>query len=122
MHWHDEDIWIYGHHHWGYGHGWSSGGPLMMLGNLFWIALVIILVGMLVYWLLPRILPQEWYQQDIPPEQTSALEILRQRYARGEIDAMTFGEMRERLEASHSQDYQQAREMWMEEQYIRRRE
>ena len=94
----------------------------MMLGNLFWIAFVIILAGMLVYWLLPRILPQEWYQHDIPPEQSSALEILRQRYARGEIDVMTFGEMRERLEASYSQDYQQARETWMEEQYMRRRE
>jgi putative membrane protein len=119
MHWHEH---LRYEHGWEYGHGWSSGGPLMMLSNLFWIALVIILAGMLIYWLLPRILPQEWYQQDIPPEQSSALEMLRQRYARGEIDAMTFGEMRDRLEAPHSQDYQQAREMWMEEQIIRRRE
>ncbi len=114
-------FWRYGHD-WGYGHSWASGSSLTILSNLFWIALLIILAGMLIYWLLPSILPQEWYQQDISPEQSSALEILRQRYARGEIDAMTFGEMRERLEAPHSQDYQQAREMWMEEQYMRRRE
>ena len=87
----------------------------MMLSNLLWIALLILLAGMLIYWLLPRILPQEWLQ----PEQSSALEILRQRYARGEIDAMTFEQMRERLEASYRQDYSQSNGMWMEEQYTR---
>ncbi len=34
------------------------------------------------------------------PQQPSAMEILRRRYARGEIDAATFDQMRERLEAS----------------------
>jgi hypothetical protein len=34
------------------------------------------------------------------PQHFSALEILQQRYARGEIDAATFDQMRERLEAS----------------------
>jgi uncharacterized membrane protein len=36
----------------------------------------------------------------MPPVQPSALDILRQRYARGEIDAATFDHMRERLEAT----------------------
>lgn len=40
-----------------------------------------------------------------PTEQPSALEILRQRYARGEIDGATFDQMRERLEASQVQSY-----------------
>ena len=35
------------------------------------------------------------------PTEHQALEILRQRYARGEIDAATFDQMRERLEASY---------------------
>jgi uncharacterized membrane protein len=93
-------------HLWEHGHGWASGGPLMLLSSLFWIALLMILAGLLIYWLLPRILPQEWYQRDIPPEQSSALEILRQRYAAGEIDAATFEQMRERLEASYQQEEQ----------------
>ena len=41
-----------------------------------------------------------------PPSQLSAMEILRQRYARGEIDAATFENMRERLENSGSLDPQ----------------
>ena len=38
----------------------------------------------------------------IAPPDASPLEILRQRYAAGEIDAVTFEQMRERLEASYS--------------------
>ena len=37
----------------------------------------------------------------MPPPGPSALEILRQRYAAGEIDAEAFEQMRERLEASY---------------------
>ncbi len=41
-----------------------------------------------------------FYTPGMPPVQPSALEILRQRYARGEIDTATFDSMRERLENS----------------------
>jgi uncharacterized membrane protein len=34
------------------------------------------------------------------------MEILRQRYARGEIDAVTFDQMRERLESSSGASHQ----------------
>ncbi len=42
-----------------------------------------------------------FYHPGVPPVQPSALEILRQRYARGEIDAVTFDQMRERLGSTH---------------------
>src|SRR5215471_18413221 len=43
----------------------------------------------------------------IPSAGPSALEILSQRYARGEIDAATFEQMRERLEALSTPFHQQ---------------
>lgn len=67
--------------HWmeGYGHmGWAGGGfmgLMMLLGTLFWIALfVLILVAIMRLW------PQPSRRED------DALSLLRQRYARGEID------------------------------------
>ena len=42
-----------------------------------------------------------------PPMQFSALEILRQRYARGEIDDATYQHMRERLETPVAPEQQQ---------------
>ncbi len=45
-----------------------------------------------------------WQGYGIPPtREPSATEILRQRYARGEIDAETFQQMMERLQASTPQ-------------------
>ncbi|QBD75573.1 SHOCT domain-containing protein [Ktedonosporobacter rubrisoli] len=84
---------------------------MFMLGKL----IPLLLIGLLV-WLIVRALtrrPQMWgtthHIQSTPippmppnfqPAQPSAMEILRQRYARGEIDGATFDQMRERLEAS----------------------
>lgn len=60
---------------------------------------------MLLKWVLPYILPMfadifGWQPAENPP----ALEILRQRYAAGEIDGDTFEQMRERLETSYRSD------------------
>ena len=71
-------------------------GLWMVVGSLFFLALLGLLIWGLVRWLGSRA-----PTPTMPPAENgrSALEILRQRYARGEIDATTFEQMRERLEA-----------------------
>lgn len=67
--------------------GWS-----MALSALFWFALIGVIV-----WGITRIVGNRGRSTiQTPPPQT-ADEILRQRYARGEIDAQTYEAMRERL-------------------------
>ena len=78
---------------WGY--GWSGPDILMMtLSSLLWIALIAVLIWAVVSWL---------NKKNTNTTTPSAMEILRLRYARGEIDAATFEQMRERLEA-HTQE------------------
>jgi putative membrane protein len=88
---------------WGYGFSW--GGMLMMsFGMILWIALLVVLVWAVIRWLERRT------STATPPVAgPSALEILQQRYARGEIDTETFEQMRERLQASgpRSSQYEQ---------------
>ncbi|WP_151758293.1 SHOCT domain-containing protein [Dictyobacter vulcani] len=78
---------------WGYGYGYSW--P-MMLGMIFWNVLWLALLALAV-WALIRWLSRSTRFISTKAE-PSALEILRQRYARGEIDASTFEQMRERLD------------------------
>ena len=91
-----------------FGHGpdffW---GLIPLLGTIFWIALLGVLVWALFRWLTTRNAPVIGYHPTPPPYQPSAVEILRQRYARGEIDDVTFQQMRERLEASTPPGQQQ---------------
>jgi putative membrane protein len=82
---------------WGYGYTWS-----MMLWMVFWNLLWLVLLGLAV-WALIRWLVRTFSQgkdQSSLLGEPSAGEILRRRYARGEIDAVTFEQMRERLDAS----------------------
>lgn len=91
--------------------GWWFG--LHLLGNLLWIVVLIVLVLALVRWFTGE-LPSHMNRPGnsstqssaSPPDQSAAMEILRQRYARGEIDAATFDQMRERIEASARADQQ----------------
>ncbi len=77
-----------------YGFGWSW--PMMLwmgVGALFWLAALALIAWLLVRWLDRRGASGREQLASEPPAQ----EILRQRYARGEIDATTYEQMRERL-------------------------
>ncbi len=86
---------------WGYGFSWG-GMLLMLLSMALWIALLVVLVWAVIRWLDRRTAPSNPTHTSTPSIGPSALEILNQRYARGEIDTVTFEQMRERLEASNT--------------------
>lgn len=84
---------------WYYGPGW--GGMLGMgLSMLFWTLLLGLLIWLLVRWITRQNTIASFQSPGTPPNPPSALEILRQRYARGEIDTETFKAMRAHLEES----------------------
>ena len=74
--------------------------PLLFVAKFFWIVILALLIGVMIRRFSLRHAYRYAYQYGTPSAQASALDILRQRYARGEIDAITFDQMRERLEAS----------------------
>ena len=84
----------HGGHMWG-GGMWGGGifGPLLMI---FYIALLVGVIVVVVRWLsgasLGRYLPS-------PPAANTALDILKERFARGEIDKDEFDERRRALES-----------------------
>lgn len=69
--------------------GWGGGlfmGMMMLFGSLFWIALLVLIVVAIM-----RLWPQG--------REDEALSLLRQRYARGEIDSEEFEKRRRDLSA-----------------------
>ena len=84
-----------------YGYSWSWGGMLlMMLSWVFWFVLLGLLLWALFRWLGAR------GPNQTPNTSLSAHEILRQRYARGEIDEATYERMRQQLESPVARDAQ----------------
>lgn len=82
----------------------GAGWLMMVLGNVLWIALLAVLVWAVIRWFERRANVPGSPRPGTPESGPSALEILRQRYARGEIDLATFEQMREHLQASGAPD------------------
>ena len=91
---------------WGFGHAIWLLLPLLLLGKFFWIVILALLIGGLIRRSSFRHRQMHAYHYGMPPVQPSALETLRQRFARGEIDAVTFDQMRERLENASRPNYE----------------
>ncbi len=86
---------------WGYGLNWPS-MTLMMLGSTLWIVVLVVIAWAVIRWLNHRTTSPTRQTQALSGSGPTAREILSQRYARGEIDAATFEQMQERLEASEN--------------------
>jgi len=81
------------------GYGWGGGIMLVMgVGGLLGIVLLVVLAWALMRWKshkTPISLP---LHSDMPGSASPALNILRQRYAGGEMDTATYEQRRERLD------------------------
>ena len=76
----------YGDHMWGAGHGWYYGGAAMMV--VFWIGVIVLIV-----------LAVRWASDGkTGGNKDGALDILKERLARGEIDPAEYEERRKVLE------------------------
>lgn len=87
---------------WGYGVG---GWPAMIMMTVFgflWLVLIGVAIWALVRWVSRDMTSQGPAGPTPTGRESSAMETLRQRYARGEIDAATFEDMRARLEATRT--------------------
>lgn len=84
---------------WGYYTG-SGMAWWMIVSSLLWLGLAALAVWALVRWVTGPHGSSGSPSTDGQPQQAPALEILKARYARGEIDTPTFQAMRAELEAT----------------------
>ena len=76
----------------------------MGLGGVFWLVLLGLGIWLLVRWITRQSKVVSPSAPATPPNPPSALEILRQRYAHGEIDEAAFTRMRNHLEETKVQE------------------
>ena len=88
---HSTGMWT-GSRHWGVGHNYMMGGGMGIVMIIFWI----VLIGALILLISGLINGIRGVQKKDDEMQTS-LEILKQRYARGEIDNTEYEDKRRRL-------------------------
>ena len=89
----------------GYGFDWLS-MIVMSFGMVLWIALLVVLVWAVIRWLDRKTTTPSSSVNSSPSSGSTALEILQQRYARGEIDTATYEQMRAQLEVPGVQSEQ----------------
>ncbi|MEJ2635264.1 MAG: SHOCT domain-containing protein [Calditrichia bacterium] len=76
-------------------HGWGGAGwGGMWLGWLFWLIILIIII-----WVVLRVLSSNQIRRGDGGSGESALDILKKRYARGEISKEQFDKMKKDLES-----------------------
>ncbi len=103
---HDHYFIDHGSYHY---HGGHEMVFFSLLNTLFWLAVAALAVWLVYRWVRPHIQPTIrpvalGRYASLASSGFSAMEIVRRRYAAGEIDALTFEHMRERLRASYAED------------------
>jgi putative membrane protein len=68
---------------WGYGHGWMMNGSGMGFGLVFWLIVLAVIIAGALWFVRSRPLADS---QKSLVQRSPALEVLEERYARGEID------------------------------------
>jgi putative membrane protein len=85
---------------WWYGYPGAGMAAWMIISSVIWLAIIGAAVWAFVRWVSAHTQASTSHPSTMGPVSPSAHEILRQRYARGEIDEQTFVRMQARLDAS----------------------
>jgi putative membrane protein len=73
---------------WGYGPGWGGYGGVGFMGMIIWIVILALVIVAMVW--LVRTMTHPGYQQSTAERRARGLEVLEERYARGEIKREEF--------------------------------
>ena len=89
--------------YWNYGYGWGD-----FFWMVLWMAIWLGLLSLVIWAIMRAISRRRWstlrHEWHVQPTEPGALEILNRRYALGELDAATYEAMRERIQASATDD------------------